>query len=237
MILFLYSFISFAKEYPITIDSFKTSSGELQITFLGHASLLFQFKNKNIFIDPYSALVDYSKLPKADLIFITHEHPDHMDMKAIEAIKTKQTKFILNQKSFEFLKDGQIMKNGDIKEIDGINVEAIPAYNLIHKRPTGELFHPKGQGNGYLFIFGDKKIYVAGDTENIPEMKILKKIDIAFLPMNLPYTMTPEMVADATKAFKPKMLYPYHTGETDIKILENLLKNEKEIEVRVRNMK
>jgi len=129
---------------------------------------------------------------------------------------------------------GTVMKNGDVKTIDGLTVEAIPAYNLVHKRKNGKPFHPKGSGNGYIILFGDKRVYVAGDTENIPEMKNLKRIDIAFLPMNLPYTMTPEMVADAAKAFKPKVLYPYHYGKTDTSKLVQLLKDSKEIEVRIR---
>jgi len=115
-------------------------------------------------------------------------------------------------------------------------IKAVPAYNLVHKRDTGQPYHPKGDGNGYLITFGDKNVYVAGDSENIPEMKALKGIDIAFLPMNLPFTMTPEMVADAVLAFKPKILYPYHFGETDTPKLLALLKDSG-IEVRIRKMK
>ena len=107
----------------------------------------------------------------------------------------------------------------------------------MHKRSNGRPFHPKGRGNGYVITFGDKRVYVAGDTENTPEMKALKKINVAFLPMNLPYTMTPEMVADAAKAFKPKILYPYHYGDTDPEKLVELLKNDKQIEVRIRKMR
>jgi L-ascorbate metabolism protein UlaG (beta-lactamase superfamily) len=129
------------------------------------------------------------------------------------------------------------MSNGDEKTVAGLKIEAVPAYNLVHKRDTGQPFHPKGVGNGYIITFGDKKVYVAGDTENTPEMKGLKGIDIAFLPMNLPYTMTPEMVADAAKAFKPKVLYPYHTGETDLSKLTQLMKGTDGVEVRVRKMK
>jgi L-ascorbate metabolism protein UlaG (beta-lactamase superfamily) len=129
------------------------------------------------------------------------------------------------------------MKNGDVKTIGEIQIEAVPAYNLVHMRESGEPFHIKGTCNGYVITFGEKRVYVAGDTENTPEMKALEDIDIAFLPMNLPYTMTPEMVADAAKAFKPKILYPYHFGETDVSKIVDLMKDEKEIEVRVRKMK
>jgi L-ascorbate metabolism protein UlaG (beta-lactamase superfamily) len=128
------------------------------------------------------------------------------------------------------------MKNGDVKTVQGLKIEAIPAYNILHKRGSGAPFHPKGIGNGYVIAFADKRVYVAGDTEDTPEMKELRDIDIAFLPMNLPYTMTPEMVADAAKVFKPKILYPYHYGNTDTSRIVELLKDVKEIEVRIRKM-
>ena len=131
---------------------------------------------------------------------------------------------------------GLVMANGEVKTVAGLTIAAVPAYNLVHKRDSGEPFHPKGQGNGYVITFGDKRVYVAGDTENTPEMKALTNIDIAFLPMNLPYTMTPEMVADAARAFKPKILYPYHFGKTDTAKLVALLQDQPEIEVRVRKM-
>lgn len=128
------------------------------------------------------------------------------------------------------------MQNGDVKTVDGLKIEAVPAYNLVHMRSEGVPFHPKGNGNGYVITFGDIRIYVAGDTENIPEMKQLKDIDVAFLPMNLPYTMTPEMVADAARAFKPKVLYPYHYGKTDPSKLVELMKDTPEVEIRIRKM-
>jgi L-ascorbate metabolism protein UlaG (beta-lactamase superfamily) len=129
------------------------------------------------------------------------------------------------------------MGNGDVKTVTGLKIEAVPAYNIVHERSRGNPFHPKGQGNGYVITFGDKRVYVAGDTENIPEMKQLKGIDVAFLPMNLPYTMTPEMVADAARVFQPKILYPYHYGQTDPSTLVSLLKDSKDIELRIRNMR
>ena len=134
------------------------------------------------------------------------------------------------------MKGGIVMQNGDVKTIEGLIIEAVPAYNLVHMRSEGVPFHPKGRGNGYVITFGDKRIYVAGDTENIPEMKKLKDIDYAFLPMNLPYTMTPEMVADAAKAFKPKILYPYHYGKTDPSKLVALMEDTPQVEIRIRKM-
>ncbi len=218
-------------------DTIKTSKGNLEITFIGHASLMFKFDNKIIYIDPFSKLADYSQFPKADLILITHHHGDHLDLSAIEKIKTDKTKIVLTKLCAEKISDGIIMNNGDDKTVDGLNILAVPAYNLVHKRDNGEPFHPKGEGNGYIITFGEKNVYIAGDTENTPEMKALKNIDIAFLPMNLPYTMTPEMVADAAKAFQPKILYPYHTGDTDVSKIVDLMKDTKNVEVRIRKMK
>jgi L-ascorbate metabolism protein UlaG (beta-lactamase superfamily) len=217
-------------------DVVKTSAGDLEITFIGHGSLMFTFDGKIIHVDPFSRVSDYASLPKADVVFITHQHRDHLDADALKTLGKKETVVVLTEKCAEQFEGGIVMKNGDIKTVVGIKVEAVPAYNLVHKRDDGQFFHPKGEGNGYVLTFGDKRIYIAGDTENTPEMKALKDIDYAFLPMNLPYTMTPEMVADAANAFNPKVLYPYHYGETDTSKLVELLAGNKDVEVRVRKM-
>jgi len=222
---------------PYETDIIKTSAGDLKITFIGHGTLMFTFGTKIIHIDPYTNVADFAKFPKADLILITHEHRDHLDLKALELVWTEKTKVVLTQSCSKQVKNGIIMKNGDVQTVSGLKIEAIPAYNLIHKRDNGQPFHPKGVGNGYIITFGDKRVYVAGDTENIPEMKSLREIDCAFLPMNLPYTMTPEMVVDAATAFRPKILYPYHFGDTDTSNLMKLLQDQKGVEVRIRNMK
>jgi L-ascorbate metabolism protein UlaG (beta-lactamase superfamily) len=218
-------------------DTFKTSSGDLKITFLGHGTLVLSFGGKIIHVDPYSSVADYTKQPKADLILITHEHQDHLDAKALGPIRTAKTIIVANPASAKQVEGAIVMNNGDVRTIEGLKIEAVPAYNIVHKRDTGQPFHPKGNGNGYVVTFGDKRVYLAGDTENIPEMKDLKNIDIAFLPMNLPYTMTPEMAADAAKMFKPKILYPYHFGETDTSRIVALLKDTPGIEVRIRKLK
>lgn len=218
-------------------DIIRTSAGDLEITFIGHGSLLMTFGGRNIYVDPYSRVADYTKLPKADLIFLTHDHPDHLDQAALQSVRTNATVVVLPPVCADRVPGGTVMKNGDVRTVLGIKVEAIPAYNIVHKRDNGQAFHPQGVGNGYVLTFGDKRIYVAGDTENIPEMKALQNIDCAFLPMNLPYTMTPEMVADAAKAFKPKILYPYHYGDTDPTRLTALLKDTPDIEVRIRSMR
>jgi L-ascorbate metabolism protein UlaG (beta-lactamase superfamily) len=217
------------------VDTISTSAGDLKITFIGHGTLMFTFGDKVIHVDPFSDLTDYSKLPKADLILITHEHRDHLDPAALGKVKKDSSIVITNENAGKKLTGGIVMKNGETQSFNNIKIDAVPAYNLIHKRDTGAPFHPKGEGNGYVITFGDKKIYVAGDTENIPEMRQLKDIDVAFLPMNLPFTMTPEMVVEAVQAINPKILYPYHTGNTDISKLQNLMKNSA-VAVRFRKM-
>jgi L-ascorbate metabolism protein UlaG (beta-lactamase superfamily) len=217
-------------------DLIPTSAGDLSITFLGHASLYIVFNGKNIFIDPYGEVADYSKFPKADLVLATHEHIDHLDPKALAAIRTTETILVLNPAGARQVGGGTAMRNGDTQTVAGLRIEAVPAYNIVHKRDNGQPFHPKAIGNGYILTFGDKRVYIAGDTENIPEMKDLRDIAIAFLPMNLPYTMSPENVADAARTIKPQILYPYHYGNTDVRKLVDLLKEEKEIEVRIRSL-
>ena len=218
-------------------DIIKTSAGDLKITFIGHGTLMFTFGGKIVHIDPVSQEADYTKLPKADLVLLTHHHGDHLDVKALEVLRTKKTVLVMTEICAQQVKGGMVMKNGDVKIVGGLKIEAVPAYNIVHMRSEGHPFHPKGEGNGYVITFGDKRVYVAGDMEDIPEMKELKGIDIAFLPMNLPPTMSPEMVATAAKALKPKILYPYHYGSTDVSKLLDLLKDNKEIEVRIRKMK
>jgi L-ascorbate metabolism protein UlaG (beta-lactamase superfamily) len=218
-------------------DVIPTSTGDLKITFIGHGTLMFTYGGKVVHVDPWSQLADYSKLPKADLVLITHEHRDHLDLKALDAIRKQGTVVIATDIVAKQVKDVLVMKNGDVMASQGFTIEAVAAYNLVHMRSPGTPYHPKGDGNGYVITFADRRVYIAGDSENTPEMKALRNIDVAFLPMNLPYTMTPEMLADAAKAFRPKILYPYHFGETDTQKLAALMKGQKGIEVRIRPMK
>jgi len=217
-------------------DTYQTSEGELEITFIGHGTLMLVFQNKIIHIDPWTNLADYKQLPKADIILLTHQHQDHLDTKAINLTKKEGTTIVQTKECLKTVKEGLVMENRDMEVVKGIKIEAVPAYNIQHKRDNGEPFHPKGMGNGYILTFGELRVYIAGDTENIPEMKEIKDIDIAFLPMNLPYTMTPEMVAEVARIIKPKLLYPYHFGNTDTNKLIDLLKNDKYIDVRIRKM-
>ncbi len=228
-------FSSFAQEHFVS-DKFETSDGELVITSIGHASLMLAFHGKIIYVDPFGKVADYSIMPKADIILITHEHYDHFDLPTLNKVRTDKTDIVLTETCAKQIHGATIMHNGDAITIQDLKIEAVPAYNIVHKRDNNQPFHPKGIGNGYILTFGDKRIYIAGDTENIPEMKELRHIDIAFLPMNLPYTMTPEMVADAARAFRPKILYPYHYSGADPDDLLHLLQHEKDIEVRIRNL-
>jgi L-ascorbate metabolism protein UlaG (beta-lactamase superfamily) len=179
-----------------TTDTIKTSGEDLKITFLGHATLMLTFGSMVIHVDPVNDMADYSTLPKADIILVTHEHFDHFDIKAIEMLRKEGTAIIASESCTQKLSNCTVMKNNEVKTVQGLTIGAVPAYNIAHMRSPGNPFHPKGVGNGYVITFNDTKVYVAADTENIPEMKELSGIDVAFLPMNLPYTMTPEMVAD-----------------------------------------
>jgi L-ascorbate metabolism protein UlaG (beta-lactamase superfamily) len=217
-------------------DTYKTSGGDLSVTFIGHGTLMMEINGKVIHVDPVGQFADYATLPKADLVLVTHQHGDHLDPAAIAKILKSGTEIIMPLVCKSKLPEGKILKNGESGTFAGFPVEAVAAYNIKNERAPGQPFHPKGEGNGYLIRFGTFTVYVAGDTENTPEMKALKNIDVAFLPMNLPFTMTPEMVADAAIAFRPKILYPYHYGDTDPEKLVQLLKGQN-IDVRIRNLK
>lgn len=216
-------------------DTFNTSKGNLVITFIGHATLMIEAGKQVIHVDPVSQQADYSILPKGDIILVTHEHGDHLDKTALALITKPKTKTVVSQSCKGLLDNAHVMLNGEKLSIGDVKVEAVPAYNIVNKR-NGIAYHPKGNGNGYVITYGEKRIYIGGDTENIPEMADLKNIDIAFLPMNLPYTMTPKMVADGAKSFMPGILYPYHFGDTDPGLLVGLLNNTP-IKVRIRKMK
>lgn len=217
-------------------DKVETGSGTIELHFIGHGSLMFKVNGTVIHVDPVRSSGNYDFLPQADIILVTHEHSDHLDADLIGKLRKKGTLVFCNRKTTGTISWGMVMKPGDRQEVKDIVIEAVEAYNIVNERAKGQPFHPKGEGVGYILSIGGKKIYVAGDTENTPEMKALKNIDIAFLPMNLPFTMTPEMVADAALAFRPSILYPYHYGETNTGELVKLLEGSG-IEVRIRKLK
>lgn len=225
---------------PVTkegVDLFTTSEGtRVELHCIKHGSLSIRVGNKWIYIDPVADKIppttDYSQLPKADYILITHEHPDHLDTKAIDQLTTPQTMLIVNPRSHELLSGkGEIMKNYDTKSLaNHWTIEAVPAYNNSHDK---QQFHPKGRDNGYILTIEGLRIYIAGDTEDIPEMEKINNIDIAFLPCNLPFTMTPQQCAKAALIVKPRVLFPYHYGQTQIEQVQNLLEGSN-IDVRIR---
>ncbi|OGF54730.1 MAG: hypothetical protein A2Z21_00980 [Candidatus Fraserbacteria bacterium RBG_16_55_9] len=215
----------------------ESSKGPTEITAIGHGSLVINFGNKVIHVDPYSSVADYAALPKADQIWITHNHRDHLDSVAIKAIANSATQFIADPESAGKLKDLGYerivaLENGIEAEIDEIHVKAIAAYNLVREREPGVKFHPQGWGNGYVATFGEKRMYIAGDTECIPEMASLGGIDVAFIPINLPYTMPPEEAVGCIKVIFPHVVIPYHQGNSDPNIVAELLRGSG-IEVRV----
>lgn len=208
----------------------KTPDGELAIQPINHSAIRFAFKGKQYYVDP-SGAADWQNMPKADAIFITHEHFDHLNPQVINTLQHPQTLIFANEASVKKAGFGTTIAVGETKRALDISIEAVPAYNLT---PDRLQFHPQQRkDNGYVLTFGKKRIYVAGDTECTPEMKALKNIDIAFLPCNLPYTMTPAEAAQAARTFLPKVLYPYHQGKSDPAEVKKLLADLKDIDVRV----
>jgi len=217
-------------------DTFETTKGNLVITFIGHASLMIEAGNHVLFTDPLSTAADYSAFPKADIILVSHEHVDHLDKKALALITGSKTKTIVSRSCKGMVDNTLVMTNGETQTFGDFKIEAVPAYNIVNTRSDGVAYHAKGDGNGYVINYGGKRIYVAGDTEHIPEMSNLKKIDIAFLPIGLPYNMTYQMAAEAARSFMPTILYPYHFDEKEPRVLIDLLKDTS-IKIRIRKMK
>jgi L-ascorbate metabolism protein UlaG (beta-lactamase superfamily) len=219
---------------PTNDDTIVTSIGPLTILPIRHASVLFTLGHKHIYVDP-AADGKYEGLPKADFIFITHSHFDHFDKPRVESLRGASTVMVGPSDVISQMGRGQTLKNGEKHAFANFEVQAVPSYNLLRGPKPGQLFHPKGQGNGYVFTFGDKRVYVSGDTECTPELKELRNIDVAFLCMRLPYTMPPKEAAECIKAFKPQVLYPYHYETSILEELTAALVNEKNIEVRLRD--
>ena len=219
------------------VDAFMTPNGKtITFTALLHASIRINIDGKVIDIDPVGKLgertTDYAIMPKSDYIFVTHEHGDHFDKNTLALLKAESTKIVTNQRCAEMLGEGEAMANGDKREIsEMIKVEAVPAYNKTEGRTQ---FHPKGRDNGFILTIDGLRIYIAGDTEDVPEMAGIKDIDIAFLPCNQPYTMTTDQLVNAAKMVKPKVLFPYHYGSTDVSGIPSQLEKEG-IDTRIRH--
>jgi L-ascorbate metabolism protein UlaG (beta-lactamase superfamily) len=202
-------------------DDIATSRGTITITPIQHASFIIEAGGKVIYVDP--AQGSYEGRPKADLILITDIHGDHMAPKIVDSLRKSGTVVIAPEAVAQSVSGTKVIRNGETMEEDPWKLEAIPMYNLKRGPSAGKFYHDKGRGNGYVLSYGGKRIYISGDTEGIPEMKALKNIDVAFVCMNLPYTMTPEEAADAVRGFHPKVVYPYHYLGSDVKVFEKQL--------------
>ena len=219
------------------MDAFKTQSGkDIKLYCIKHGSLRIRYGETEFEIDPVTDLngvvTDYTKLPKADYIIVTHEHFDHFDKAAMDTLTKDGSTIITNDSVAGIYGKGDVMANGYEKSLrEDIHLKAVPAYNTTAGH---EKFHPKGRDNGFILTLDNFRIYIAGDTEDIPEMADIKDIDVAFLPCNQPYTMTPEQLNKATRVIQPKVLFPYHYGQTDMKQVTDLLKDSG-VDVRIRN--
>jgi L-ascorbate metabolism protein UlaG (beta-lactamase superfamily) len=242
-VLLFWTMASAAQEGPLSGDLVAADSGALVIHPVSHATFVMYWNGKTVYVDPVGGAKLFAALPKADLVLVTHVHGDHFDPATLEAVLPVKGKPIIvapktvAEKVPETLRDKttvKVLANGDKTEAAGIAIEAVPAHNTTAGK---EKFHPKGRDNGYVLTMGGKRVYVAGDTEDTPDMRALRGIDVAFLPMNLPYTMSVEQAAEAIRQFKPKVVYPYHfrsQGGTkaDLEQLKKLVGDGVEIRVR-----
>ncbi len=228
-----------AQEGAMTLegDKLQTSAGDVTIHPVSHATLLLAHAENVFYVDPVGGAALYESLPAPTAILITHQHGDHFDLPTLEAIGG-EVPILTTQTVYDGLSEAlkartTVLANGESGTLEGIPVDAVPAYNTTPERAQ---FHPKGIGNGYVLTFGDKKVYVAGDTEDIPEMRAFGGINVAFLPMNLPFTMSVEQAADAVKAFRPEVVYPYHfrgrEGMSDLEVFTSLVGDASEVRIR-----
>lgn len=218
-------------------DSFTTPKGRnVNIVFIKHGSIVLDVDGYLVYIDPVTMFGnDFAKLPKADMILVTHEHHDHFDPKAIEELSGDDTTLTGSVRINELYGKGNVIEPGQTEDIknEDFTITATPAYNIT---PDHLQFHPKDRKDvGFVFDIDGMRIYVAGDTEDIPEMADLKDIDVAFLPVNQPYTMTPQQAIHAVEMIKPKIFYPYHYGQTDLSPIVEKFKDS-DVEVRVRSL-
>ena len=216
----------------LAFEEFSTSAGPVRFAPIQHASLILEAAGKVVYIDP--AQGNYEGLPQADLILITDIHGDHMAPAVLAKLRKPGTVVFAPEAVAKTVTDATIVRNGESRAWQKWTIEAVPMYNLKRGPQPGQLYHDKGRGNGYVLTFGGRRFYFSGDTEGIPEMRALRDIDVAFVCMNLPYTMPPEEAAEAVRAFHPKVVYPYHYRGSDLGVFEKALAGSG-IEVRLRN--
>jgi L-ascorbate metabolism protein UlaG (beta-lactamase superfamily) len=215
-------------------DVIPTEQGEIAIVPLLHGTLRLELGKQVVYVDPYKSDL-LADAPKADLVLITDIHPDHFDPPALDKVRKLETKIVAPPVVTEKVPGATPLKNGAKTTVDGLAIEAVPMYNLTRGPKPGALFHDKGRGNGYVLTWGGKRIYLAGDTECTKEMRALTNIDVAFVPMNLPYTMPPEEAAECVKAFRPKIVYPYHYRGSDLSVFQSAVSALPNVEVRLRD--
>ena len=206
-------------------------AGGVEVIPIHHGSLILKWQEKVVYVDPWSR-GDYTGQPPADLILITDIHGDHMDPEQISRVRKEGTIIVAPAAVQKTVSEARVLSNGETIRPLGIQVEGVAMYNLKRGPESGQLYHTRGRGNGYILTFGKERVYISGDTECIPEMKALKDIDLAFVCMNLPYTMTPEEAAECVNSFRPKAVYPYHFRGSDVKAFERRVTAEG-VEVRV----
>ena len=231
-LLLLLGFSALAQAAPLAFEEFATSAGPVRFAPIQHASLILEAGGKVLYIDP--AMGSYEGLPKADLVLITDIHGDHLAPAVLAKIRKPGTTIFAPEAVAKTVTGATVISNGESRTWEHWTIEAVPMYNLTRGPAAGKFYHDKGRGNGYVLTYGGKRFYFSGDTENIPEMRALRNIDVAFVCMNLPYTMTPEEAAEAVRAFHPKVVYPYHYRGSDTKVFAKALAGTG-IEVRLRN--
>lgn len=226
---------SSAPQYPT--DEIQINGRTVKLTFFAHASIAIEYEGRVIYVDPVKENAEYEKLPKADMILVTHSHYDHFDMAAIDAVQTPETRILLDKTSAEGFQGDcyTMLPSGVAEPFADIRVEAVAAYNTSEHQLQ---FHPKEREDcGYVVTLGgDVRIYISGDTEPTAEQAALKGIDIAFVCVNQPYTMTPEQAVAAVKSLQPKIYYPYHYGQvdepTDVEALARMLDGVTDVRIR-----
>lgn len=242
--LFLLVFTLFTTSVALQaqIDAIPAKKGNIILEPITHATMVLKWHGKTIFVDPYGGADKLKAFPAPDLVLITDIHGDHMNLETLKGLDLSKSTLIAPQAVADGVKEIRFKKtvvigNGGSTKWKGIKVEALPMYNLPE---TDDSRHPKGRGNGYVLNMGGQRLYISGDTEDIPEMRALQNIDVAFVCMNMPYTMTVEQAADAVLAFKPKVVYPFHyrgqVGLSDVDHFKELVnKGNEGIDVRLRN--
>lgn len=217
-------------------DAIPAEGGDITVTPIAHGSVQLEFGGQLIYVDPSQG--EYAGKPQGDLILITDIHGDHLNAERITELRKEGAPVVapaaVAEQAGDAVANITLIANGETKTVAGVSIEAVPMYNLERGPEPGQLFHTKGRGNGYILTLGGKRVYFSGDTACVPEIRALQNIDVAFMTMNLPYTMPPSEAAECVKAFRPAIVYPYHFRGSDLAEFSSALEGESGIEVRIR---